>query len=105
MLGWILVVGWTVLLIAFTYRLKDEPSPKNASNQDKDLRALAAAIAYSIPISLTWIVLAPGHAACHFHIDAITFSLPFGPMFTYLTGLFLTSGADLFIQNRNDTRN
>jgi hypothetical protein len=47
---------------------------------------LGAACAWALLASMSWAVLAKNHMACHYHINAIVFYLPFGVM------LFATLG-------------
>ncbi|MBW4438503.1 MAG: hypothetical protein KME04_15285 [Pleurocapsa minor GSE-CHR-MK-17-07R] len=100
LIGWLFLISGTALVTLLAYRLSRRPESTGTSSQADDIRALAVATAYSIPVSLTWLILATGHSACHFHINAITLFLPFGLMFAYLTALFLTRGHIFVGQSR-----
>jgi len=88
--GILLTLGVGIALLVWA-RLINSPPPEE-KKQSYDLRALAIATLYALPISWTWFVLAQGHMACHFHINAIVFFLPFGLLVAYLTALFVLRG-------------
>jgi hypothetical protein len=92
LLAWLILAGGNALLVLTAHRLTTEQRPDQTTSQLNDMYALACATLYAIPVSLTWNVLASGHAACHLHINHITFFLPFGLMFTYISALFIVRG-------------
>jgi hypothetical protein len=92
LLAWLMLAGGNALLVLTAYRVTTERRPDQTTSQLNDVHALACATLYAIPVSLTWNILALGHAACHFHMNHITFFLPFGLMFTYISALFIVRG-------------
>ncbi len=92
LLAWLMLAGGNALLVLTAYRVTTERRPDQTTSQLNDMHALACATLYAIPVSLTWNILALGHAACHFHMNHITFFLPFGLMFTYISALFIVRG-------------
>lgn len=88
--GLSITFGGSITLVAAAFMLNRRTARYADNSHREALRTLALTTAYSIPVSWTWLVLAPGHMACHFHINPIIFFMPFGLVFTYLTALTLT---------------
>lgn len=77
----ILIVTYAsvILLIVFLLSLYND-SQTNQKISIKSKRALYIATGWSLLCSLSWLVLAPNHAACHFHLAPIVWFIPFGVM-------------------------